>query len=85
MLKDIEEFEMKNYATVKKKIDPLQKRTHKSYIDKKELEPTPKIDLDRTLEMCTVATKKAPEDAFSKNGADDGVRTHVYRNHNPRP
>lgn len=53
-------------------------------IDKNELEPTPKNDLDRTLEMCTVATKKAPEDAFSKNGADDGVRTHVYRYHKPR-
>ena len=56
-------------------------------LDKKELEPlekAQKIDLDRTLEMCTVATKKAPEDAFSKNGAGDGVRTHEYRHHKPR-
>lgn len=53
-------------------------------LDKKELEPTPRIDLDRTLEMCAVTTQKAPEDAFCKNGADDGVRTHVYRYHKPR-
>ena len=56
--------------------------------DKKELEPLekdPKNDLDRTLETSTVTTKKASEEAFSKNGADDGNRTHEYRYHKPRP
>lgn len=34
MLKDIEEFEMENSDTIKRKIDTLQKRISKSYIDK---------------------------------------------------
>lgn len=39
----------------------------------------------RTLKTLVVPNKKAPEGANLINGADDGIRTHVYRNHNPRP
>ena len=39
----------------------------------------------RTLKTLIVSNEKAPEGADFKNGAGDGVRTHVYRNHNPRP
>lgn len=39
----------------------------------------------RTLETRIIPNKKAPEGANLLNGADDGIRTHVYRNHNPRP
>ena len=39
----------------------------------------------RTLKTLIVSNEKAPEGADFKNGAGDGVRTHIYRNHNPRP
>lgn len=39
----------------------------------------------RTLKTLIIPNKKAPKGANSKNGADDGVRTHEYRNHNPGP
>ncbi len=38
----------------------------------------------RTLKTLIIHNKKAPEGANSKNGAGDGIRTHAYRNHNPR-
>ena len=38
----------------------------------------------RTLKTLIIPNKKAPEGANSKNGAEDGIRTHAYRNHNPR-
>ena len=38
----------------------------------------------RTLKTLIVSNKKAPEGADFKNGAPDGIRTHAYRNHNPR-
>lgn len=38
----------------------------------------------RTLKTPIIPNKKAPEGAIFKNGADSGIRTHVYRNHNPR-
>lgn len=39
----------------------------------------------RTLKTLIIPNKKAPEGANFNNGADDGVRTHEYRNHNPGP
>lgn len=39
----------------------------------------------RTLKTLIVPNEKAPEGANFKNGAGDGIRTHAYRNHNPRP
>ncbi len=38
----------------------------------------------RTLETRIIPNKKAPEGANFDNGAPDGIRTHAYRNHNPR-
>ena len=38
----------------------------------------------RTLKTLVIPNKKAPEGANSNNGADSGIRTHAYRNHNPR-
>ena len=39
----------------------------------------------RTLKTLIVPNEKDPEGSNSINGADDGARTHEYRNHNPRP
>ena len=38
----------------------------------------------RTLETSIIPNKKDPEGSISINGAPDGIRTHAYRNHNPR-
>ena len=38
----------------------------------------------RTLKTFIIPNKKAPKGAIFKNGAGDGIRTHAYRNHNPR-
>lgn len=38
----------------------------------------------RTLKTLIIPNKKAPEGANLLNGAPDGIRTHAYRNHNPR-
>ena len=38
----------------------------------------------RTLKTLIIPNKKDPEGSNSINGADSGIRTHVYRNHNPR-
>ena len=38
----------------------------------------------RTLETRIIPNKKAPEGSNLLNGADSGIRTHAYRNHNPR-
>lgn len=38
----------------------------------------------RTLKTRIIPNKKAPEGANDVNGAPDGIRTHAYRNHNPR-
>lgn len=38
----------------------------------------------RTLETSIIPNKKDPEGSNLINGADDGIRTHAYRNHNPR-
>ena len=37
----------------------------------------------KTLEF-NICNKKDPFGSILKNGADDGIRTHAYRNHNPR-
>lgn len=38
----------------------------------------------RTLETRIIPNKKDPEGSNLINGAPDGIRTHAYRNHNPR-
>ena len=38
----------------------------------------------RTLKTLIIPNKKGAEAPNSKNGADSGIRTHAYRNHNPR-
>ena len=38
----------------------------------------------RTLKTLIVPNEKAPEGANFENGASSGIRTHAYRNHNPR-
>ena len=38
----------------------------------------------RTLKTLIVPNEKDPEGSNSLNGAPDGIRTHAYRNHNPR-
>ena len=38
----------------------------------------------RTLKTLIVSNKNAPEGANFVNGASSGIRTHAYRNHNPR-
>lgn len=38
----------------------------------------------RTLETSIIPNKKDPEGSNLINGASDGIRTHAYRNHNPR-
>ena len=38
----------------------------------------------RTLETRIITNKKDPEGSNSINGASNGIRTHAYRNHNPR-
>lgn len=37
-----------------------------------------------TLEKLAITKKEPRIEAQFLNGADDGIRTHVYRNHNPR-
>lgn len=38
----------------------------------------------RTLKTLIIPNKKDPEGSNLLNGAGDGIRTHAYRNHNPR-
>ena len=38
----------------------------------------------RTLEKPIILTKNGSFEPQIVNGADSGIRTHVYRNHNPR-
>ena len=38
----------------------------------------------RTLKTLIIPNKKDPEGSNLLNGADSGIRTHAYRNHNPR-
>ena len=38
----------------------------------------------RTLKTLIIPNKQDPEGSNSINGADSGIRTHAYRNHNPR-
>ena len=38
----------------------------------------------RALKTLIIPNEKAPEGANSINGASSGIRTHAYRNHNPR-
>ena len=38
-----------------------------------------------TLERLVITKKEPQSEALSKNGAGNGIRTHAYRNHNPRP
>ena len=38
----------------------------------------------RTLKTLIIHNEKDPEGSKSVNGADSGIRTHAYRNHNPR-
>ena len=38
----------------------------------------------RTLKTLIVPNKKGAEAPNLINGASDGIRTHAYRNHNPR-
>ena len=37
-----------------------------------------------TLESLVITKKEPLNEAQSLNGAEDGIRTHAYRNHNPR-
>ena len=38
----------------------------------------------RPLKTLIIPNKKDPEGSNLLNGADSGIRTHAYRNHNPR-
>ena len=51
---------------------------------KKCVEESAKNDDLRTLEIQTPQAKKAVLETAFVNGAPDGIRTHAYRNHNPR-
>ena len=37
-----------------------------------------------TLERLIITEKEPLNEALSENGASSGIRTHAYRNHNPR-
>ncbi len=51
---------------------------------KKDMENDVRKPNVRTLKTSTTKTKKADLQPAFKNGASDGIRTHAYRNHNPR-
>lgn len=42
------------------------------------------FDKVTTLENLTINEKTDLNEPVFKNGAEDGIRTHAYRNHNPR-
>ena len=61
------------------------KDTFKALQNVKEIEKTDDRNLNlRTLEKPSISTKNGSFEPQIVNGADSGIRTHVYRNHNPR-
>ncbi len=52
---------------------------------KKTAQNTLRNDNLRTPEKPSIITKKDVSETSFKYGADSGIRTHAYRNHNPRP
>lgn len=69
-----------------KKVTTLPKISYKSVLEylAKNIELSLKNKVT-TLKKLTITEKEPLNEALSKNGAGSGIRTHAYRNHNPRP
>lgn len=69
-----------------KKVTTLPKVSSKTVLDylTKNIEISLKNKVT-TLKKLSIIEKEPHNEALSKNGAGDGIRTHAYRNHNPRP
>ena len=67
------------------KVTTLPKVSYKTVLDNlaKNIELSLKNKVT-TLEKLVITKKEPLNEALSKNGAGDGIRTHEYRNHNPR-
>ena len=67
------------------KVTTLPKVSYKTVLDymAKNIEISLKNKVT-TLEKLTVTKKEPHNETQIKNGADNGIRTHAYRNHNPR-
>ena len=69
-----------------KKVTTLPKVSSKTVLDylTKNIEISLKNKVT-TLKKLSITEKEPTNETLSVNGAGDGVRTHEYRNHNPRP
>lgn len=74
-----------NLKLYSKKVTTLPKVSSKTVLDylAKNIELSLKNKVT-TLEKLVITEKEPQIEAHFKNGADDGIRTHAYRNHNPR-
>ena len=78
IVKDNEEFYSKKVTTLPK----VSSKTVLEYLSKNiELSLKNKVT---TLKKLSIIKKEPLNEALSKNGAGNGIRTHAYRNHNPR-
>ena len=74
-----------NLKLCSEKVTTLPKVSSKSVV--KYLSKNIEFSLNNkvtTLEKLVIKQKEPHIEAQFVNGADDGIRTHVYRNHNPR-
>ena len=74
-----------NQKLYNSKVTTLPKASSKTVLDylTKNIELSLKNQVT-TLEKLIIKEKEPLNEALSKNGAGDGIRTHEYRNHNPR-
>ena len=74
-----------NQKICSNKVTTLPKVSYKTVLDymAKNIELSLKNKVT-TLESLAITKKEPLNEAQSLNGAGDGIRTHVYRNHNPR-
>lgn len=74
-----------NQKLYSKKVTTLPKVSSKTVLDylAKNIEFSLKNKVT-TLQKLSITEKELQKEALSKNGAEDGIRTHAYRNHNPR-
>ncbi len=78
IVKDNIQFNSKKVTTLPK----VSAKTVSEYLTKNiEISLKNKVT---TLKKLSIIKKEPLNEALSKNGADSGIRTHVYRNHNPR-
>lgn len=74
-----------NQKLCSEKVTTLPKVSSKTVLDylAKNIELSLKNQVT-TLEKLVITEKEPQNEAQIVNGASDGIRTHAYRNHNPR-